>query len=47
VAAEQVEIGAAIIFNNTNFEKQVDDGSHHLLISKPTTSLVTCIPQQM
>jgi hypothetical protein len=43
VAAEKVKIGAAIIFNTNDFEKQVDDGSQYLLISKPTTSLVTWI----
>ena len=35
VAAEEVELGAAILFNPGNFEKRVDDGTQHLLISKP------------
>lgn len=43
VAAEEVAIGAAIIFNKDNFEKQQDDGKQHLLISKPTQSIETWI----
>ena len=35
VAAESVEIGAAILFNPGDFEKKIDDGNQHLLISKP------------
>ena len=35
VAAEEVELGTAILFNPGNFEKRVDDGTQHLLISKP------------
>lgn len=43
VAAEKVEIGAAIVFEKNDFEKQLDDGDQHLLISKPTLSLTTWI----
>ena len=43
VAAEKVEIGAAIFFNKNDFEKQIDDGKQHLLISKPTNSMHTWI----
>lgn len=43
VAAEKVEIGAAILFNKNDFEKQLDDSKQHLLISKPTTKLKTWI----
>jgi len=35
VAAELVEIGAAIFFNPNDFEKKLDDGQQHLLIAKP------------
>ena len=35
VAAESVELGAAIIFNPDDFEKKMDDGEAHLLIAKP------------
>ncbi|MGW8317180.1 MAG: DUF4861 family protein, partial [Bacteroidales bacterium] len=35
VAAETVEIGAAILFNPDDFEKKIDDGQEHLLIAKP------------
>ena len=43
VAAEKVNIGAAIVFNRKYFEKQLDDGEQHLLISKPTTKLTTWV----
>lgn len=36
VAAEKVELGAAIIFNSNDFVKNMDDGEQHLLVSKPT-----------
>jgi hypothetical protein len=35
VAAEKVELGGAILFNPDDFEERTDDGSQHLLISKP------------
>jgi len=35
VAAESVELGAAILFNPDDFEKKMDDGEAHLLIAKP------------
>ena len=43
VAAEKVEIGAAIIFNPDDFERQIDDGKQYLLISNPSTKLETWI----
>lgn len=43
VAAEKVKIAAAILFNKNDFEKQLDDGNQHLLISKPTKSMETWI----
>jgi len=43
IAAEKVKVAAAILFDNNDFEKQVDDGDQHLLISKPTTSIETWI----
>ena len=43
VAAEKVEIGAAIFFNKNDFDKQIDDGKQHLLISKPTNYIQTWI----
>jgi hypothetical protein len=36
VAAEKVELGAAIIFNSNDFVKNMDDGEQYLLVSKPT-----------
>jgi len=39
VAAEKVKIAAAIKFNKNDFERQVDDGSQYLLISKPGTGI--------
>ena len=35
VAIEKVELGAAILFNENDFSKKIDDGEQHLLISKP------------
>jgi hypothetical protein len=43
VAAEKVNVAAAILFNKNDFEKQLDDGNQHLLISKPTKKLETWI----
>ncbi|MDR7371717.1 DUF4861 family protein [Flavobacterium aquidurense] len=43
VAAEIVGIGAAIIYNPKDYEKNTDDGTQYLLISKPTKSLETKI----
>jgi hypothetical protein len=39
VAIEKVELGAAILFNENDFSKKIDDGEQHLLISKPTKIL--------
>jgi len=39
VAAEKVEVGAAIIFNPDDFENRIDDGQQKLLISKSTKIL--------
>lgn len=39
VAAEKVELGAAITFNSNDFVKRTDDGKQKLLISKPTKKL--------
>lgn len=43
VAAEIVEIGAAILYNPKDYVKTTDDGTQHLLISKPTKTLETKI----
>lgn len=43
VAAEKVEIGAALLFNKNDLEKQIDDGNQIILISKPTRKLETWI----
>ncbi|NPA36091.1 MAG: DUF4861 domain-containing protein [Chlorobi bacterium] len=43
VAANPVDLGAAIIFNHDDFVKRVDDGKQILLISKPTDKLKTHI----
>ncbi len=43
VAAEPVELGAAILFDKKDFEKQMDDGDQFLLISFPATSIETWI----
>ena len=39
MAAEKVELGAAIIFDPDDFVKRIDDGQQILLISKPTKNL--------
>ncbi len=39
VAAEKVELGAAIFVNPDDFSQKLDDGSQHLFISKPTRYL--------
>jgi hypothetical protein len=39
VAAEKVELGAAILFNPDDFVKTMDDGKQFLLISKPDKQL--------
>ncbi|WP_320113332.1 DUF4861 family protein [Draconibacterium orientale] len=43
VAAELVEIGAAIIYNPADYVQTEDDGSQFLLISKPGKQLTTWI----
>ncbi|MEO7975499.1 DUF4861 family protein [Flavobacterium sp.] len=43
VAAEIVEIGAAILYNPKDYVKTDDDGTQYLLISKPTKHLETKI----
>ncbi len=43
VAAEIVEIGAAILYNPDDFVKTADDGTQFLLISKPGKQLKTWI----
>ncbi|WP_163397579.1 DUF4861 family protein [Flavobacterium fluviatile] len=43
VAAEIVEVGAAIMYNPKDFVKTNDDGTQYLLISKPTKHLETKI----
>lgn len=43
VAAEKVEIGAAILFNEADISKQIDNGKQHLLVSIPTTQLETWV----
>lgn len=43
VAAEKVKVGAAVVFNPDNMDKQLDDGRQILLISKPCHSLSTWI----
>ncbi|CAM3748521.1 DUF4861 family protein [Flavobacterium chungbukense] len=43
VAAEIVEIGAAIMYNPKDYEKTTDDGTQYLLISKPAKNLETSI----
>jgi hypothetical protein len=39
VAAEKVELGAAIFFNSNDFVENLDDGEQHLLVSKPSRYL--------
>jgi hypothetical protein len=41
VAAEQVAVGAAILFDPDDFTARKDDGTQRLLISKPARHLVT------
>lgn len=41
VAAEIIEIGAAIKYNPKDYVKNTDDGKQYLLISKPTKHLAT------
>lgn len=43
VAAEKIAVGAALIINENDFEKQMDDGKQFLFISKPTNHLETWI----
>jgi len=43
VAAEIIKVGGAIMYNPSDFEKTVDDGTAFLLISKPTKQLRTWI----
>ncbi|MFC4476418.1 DUF4861 family protein [Flavobacterium chungangensis] len=43
VAAEIVEVGAAIMYNPKDYEKTTDDGTQYLLISKPAKTLETSI----
>jgi len=43
VAAEILEVGGAIMYKPSEFEKTVDDGTAFLLISKPTKQLKTWI----
>lgn len=43
VAVEKVKIGAALLFNKNDFERQLDDGNQYFLISKPTKTLETWI----
>ena len=43
VAAEVIEIGAAIRYNPKDYVKNTDDGTQYLLISKPTKHLETKI----
>jgi len=43
VAAEKVEVGAALMFNKDDFADRMDDGKQFLLISKPLTYLTTWI----
>ncbi|GGF05590.1 DUF4861 family protein [Flavobacterium limi] len=43
VAAEIVEVGAAIMYNPKDYVKTDDDGTQYLLISKPTKHLETKI----
>ena len=43
VAAESIEVGAAIKYNPKDYVKNVDDGTQYLLVSKPTNHLETTI----
>ncbi len=39
VAAEKIELGAAILFDANDFVKNIDDGEQHLMVSKPSRYL--------
>ena len=43
VAAESIALGAAFIYDPQDFEKELDDGTQFLLISKPTKNIETWI----
>jgi len=43
VAAESIELGAAIMYNPDDYLQEIDDSTQHLLISKPALSLETTI----
>lgn len=43
VAAEIVEVGAAIIYKANDFEQTIDDGKQFLLISKPGKQITTWV----
>ena len=43
VAAEKVEVGAALIVKNNEIEKQLDDGKQFLFITKPTKTFSSWI----
>lgn len=43
VAAESIELGAAIIYNPNDYVQAIDDSTQHLLVSKPSKSLATWI----
>ena len=43
VAAETMELGAAIIYNPDDYMQAIDDSTQHLLVSKPSKSLETWI----
>ena len=43
VAAEKVEVGAALIVKNNEIEKQLDDGKQFLFITKPTQTFSSWI----
>lgn len=43
VAAEQVAVGAAILFDPDDFTERRDDGTQNLLISKPARHLTTAV----
>ncbi len=43
IAGTPVDMGAAILFDNSKFNNRVDDGAQVILISKPTVNLKTTI----
>lgn len=43
VAAENIEIGAAIKYNPKDYVKNIDDGTQYLLVSKPANRIETTI----